>query len=210
MRIIVSFLLIIIGISLWALFDISDQNIYMGDTFPDTPPWHKNDPSQKIASIDVTALYFIPPDNRGSQYPDWEPTLDRYLSLLDDFHDLQFRGRSNINYYIHPDVVIGEKTSELYDSHIALHGSDDALQFLKAELTRRFFSPEGDMYNKDLVSTGDAYHVFVVLYEGRGASGGSNIAITSRSFLTDSNYKDISGSIFDTHLCRKCLMTTLC
>ena len=149
-------------------------------------PHYFKDPSQSIAKINLTAFYFVPKNKQDRAIANWQEVLEANLKKVQEFHNFQLQERSDFSYQIYPEIVIGEHENIFYDTDVTQHGNPEALRGIAEELKKRM------LFGKD---SGNEYRVALIMYEGVGASGGGNIALVSRVFLTDSRYGAVSSSI---------------
>lgn len=124
-----------------------------------------------IGKIKLAVFYAVPSDRINGIYGDWQGIANKSLAKISDFHKLQFRGRSEINYEIYPKPVILENGGSFYDSNN--NGNSQALMLVAEEIEKRVFKKDGDLFRKNFSIFGqDDYPVFGIIYEGFGAVGG--------------------------------------
>jgi len=150
-----------------------------------SPPYVYGNPGQSIEDIEIVALYFVPKDRQDAQISGWFELLLGSLQELQKFHELQFLGRSQIGYRIYPEPVIGEEGHATYDIPDLDHANPERLSALQREVAARI--------DKN-TTTGNAYRVFVVMYEGIGATGADQIALLSRVFFTEEKYQPLTDT----------------
>lgn len=142
-----------------------------------------NNPSQSIEDIEVIALYFIPKDK--TPILQWQGLLRTNLEKLREFHLLQFQGRSRISSTLYLEPVYGLEETLFYNTDVTEHGNPHALKKIIEELEAR----------KLIAQSSEPYQVVLIMYEGVGASGSDNVALISRTFLSEELYKHISSSL---------------
>lgn len=121
--------------------------------------YHNNEVS--IEKIRLLVFYAVPKDRTDQIYGDWRGVVDKALVKILVFHQLQLRGRSEINYEVYSKPVVLENNSSFYDSNN--NGNAQALKLIAEELEKRVFT-------KNSGQTG--YPVLGIIYEGPGAIGG--------------------------------------
>jgi hypothetical protein len=128
---------------------------------------------KSIADIKIFAFYAVPKNKVGQLEPHWK---DQFQAVLDDavkFHDLQFRGRSQLTYVIFPEPIVLENDDIFYDTTTTDGGNPHGLINISEEINRRILEKGGDLYREQFAKTGSSeYRVMGILYEGVGASGG--------------------------------------
>lgn len=182
---------LIFGALIWINFGVGVQTVHKEEVLKLAAPYIYNNPGQLIEDIEITALYFIPRNKTGQQIGNWKEILEENLKKLQEFHDLQFLGRSGISYRILDEPVAGNKNNLEYDTNSTQHGNPEGLRRIMAELEER------KLVRSDLDSSADSdiYRVVLILYEGVGASGSNNVALVSRTFYTDPQYQSVRGTI---------------
>lgn len=179
---------LIFGALSWINWGIGVSDIYSEKIAEPIAP-HLYDNSQRpIKNIKISALYFIPKNKVNQQKADWKIPLEDSLKKLQKFHYLQFQGRSAVSYEILDKPVIGFLDNIEYDSDFTQHGNPEGLRRISAELEGREIISRSDTNNS-------AYRVFLILYEGVGASGSENIALVSNIFMADSQYESVRATI---------------
>lgn len=176
----------------WINWGIGVSDIYSEKiTEPDIPHLYNN-PNQPIGNIKISALYFVPKNKVGQQKTDWKIYLEDSLKKLQKFHRLQFQGRSVVSYEIMDKPVVGFLDNIEYDTNFTQHGNPEGLRRISAELEeRKIIRGPTSLGRSDL----DSYQVFLILYEGVGASGSENIALVSNIFMADPQYESIRATI---------------
>ena len=136
------------------------------------PHVYKN-PNESIAQIHVEAWYVVPDNKVSSTDPDWYKEISDALATAAQFHQLQFGGRSMLNYDIFPQPVYLQNDNEAYDTTSTNDGNPHALINIGEEIERRVLQPGGDLYSAKFAATSTGeYNVMAIFYEGVGASGG--------------------------------------
>lgn len=154
------------------------------------------DPGRILGDIMVYAVYFVPENKKTLIAENWRGLLETNLVKLQVFHSLQFGGRSNIQYRIYPDPVVGMSESTAYDTDDTANGNSRALITIAQELEKRVFDSSGDRFRSDFVErSSNAYPVLMVLYEGVGASGGMIFESESESAGEIANKLGLSESV---------------
>lgn len=145
----------------------SEQFVEFGD------PHLYNDPARKIAKIKIAAFYFVPKNKTEELNENWKDILQGSLKKLHDFHSVQLQARSNIEYEIYPNPIIGFKNNIDYDTESTQAGNPQALLNISEELEKRVFKSSGDLYNSSFFNIdSDELPVLAIMYEGVGAVGG--------------------------------------
>ena len=178
----------------WINFGVGVETVYEEET-PKPAALHiYNDPGRSIENIEILALYFVPKNKTYQQIENWKEILEDNLKKLEEFHDLQFRGRSRISYKILDKLVTGNKINLEYATNVTQHGNPEGLRRISNELLYRL-SSQGDLYQPGLINKdSSAYKVILILYERVGASVGEDVALVSRTFFTDPQYSDIAAT----------------
>jgi hypothetical protein len=158
-------------------------------------PHHAKDRSQLIEHIDVVALYFVPKDRVGRTYLSWKEPLEKALGELTEFHRLQTAGKSSISFHVIPNPVIGERDAQIYDVPPVKHGNAEALFAVSSEIKKRVEHIDGDLYDPLIKADSGDYRVYILMYEGEGASGALNTALLSSSFFKNKSYENINSTI---------------
>ena len=114
-----------------------------------------------IEKIKLKVFYVVPKDRTGQIYKDWRSVIEKAMAKITDFHKLQFRGYSEINYEIHSKPVILENNGSFYDENNT--GNAKALKLIAEELEKRVLEKADKQSN---------YPVLGIIYEGFGAVGG--------------------------------------
>jgi len=141
-------------------------------------PHHFEREDVNIALVSVKALYFVPANKRDAIRANWREVLGKHLERLQEFHTLESAGRSALQFEIDSQPVIGREENTFYDSDVTQHGNPEALRRISKELE------EGGYFSE----ARDGYRVFLILYEGVGASGSENVALVSSAFLALPEY----------------------
>lgn len=182
---------------LYMYFWIGVPNIYQESPSPLTKLHIYRNPDVSIAKIDILAFYFVPKNRVESTLENWQEILEKNLKKLREFHSLQVQGGSRLVYKIYPEPIIGREDSRVYDTDITQHGNPEGLRRVARELEQRVFEKGGDRYEESFVKTdSDSYRVWMVMYEGVGASGSDNVAFVSSKFLVGEEYNDVASSLF--------------
>lgn len=130
-------------------------------------------PERSIEEIKIVAAYFVPRNKSEEKNDNWQIVLQRTLLKLQEFHVLQFQGKSRVAFEIYPEPIIGLKDSIEYDTEITQGGNPRALLKVAEELEDRVFGADGDLFRKNFGKFGgNVYPVLAIMYEGVGASGG--------------------------------------
>lgn len=75
---------------------------------PVDPP-HTYDGKHSIATIDLTAVYFVPKDRTPA--PDWKDRANYYLRRIEAFHRRELDGMSKLSAVLHPKPFTSTKTT---------------------------------------------------------------------------------------------------
>lgn len=128
---------------------------------------------KKIDKIKIFVFYFIPKNKTNQVVDNWHQILEKKLKMLQEFHALQFQGRSEVVFEIYPEPVVGLKDNLDYDTTVTQYGNPHALVNVSEEIEKRVFSEDGDLFRSDFsIAVSGVYPVLGVLYEGVGAIGG--------------------------------------
>ena len=187
---------IILGALIWINFGVGVPNIYSEKVKEPIPPHFYNNSQQSIKAIKIIALYFIPKNKISQQSANWKDSLEENLKKLQEFHNLQFQGRSIISYEILDKPVVGFLDNIEYDSDFTQHGNPEGLRRISAELEQRgIIKGPTSLARSDLDSLSGEYRVVLILYEGVGASGSENVALASNTFMTNPQYETTRATI---------------
>ena len=166
--------LILIFVALGAMYRyIGVPKIY-SEEYAELPTAHSyGDPTRAISEISINAFYFVPQNRAENIVPNWREILENNLQKLQEFHSVQFLGRSRVTYRIYPQPIIGFRDGILYDTEDTGGGNPQALRRVSEEIEKRVFDPKGDLYmtDFDVVQSG-TYPVLAIMYEGVGSIGG--------------------------------------
>jgi len=171
---IIGVLILIFGTLAAMYFGIAVPDIY-SEEFAELPiPHSYGDPSRPIPEISVAAFYFVPQNKQDNIDQNWRELLEDSLQKLQQFHEIQFLGRSRIKYDIYPKPVIGLRENISYDTDSTQYGNPQALRNVSEEIDKRIFDPKGDLFLSDFTPFyhEDAYPILAIMYEGVGAVGG--------------------------------------
>lgn len=168
--------------------------IYHDNQFSPRTLYFFDNPQKPINQINIVAVYFVPRDRQKDQINNWRDILEKNLSSLQKFHELQFQGHSNLSYSIYDSPITGEQDGKFYDTDDTNKGNPEALRQVAAEVERRLLTADGDLKNEKFnnqILKSD-YQTLIILYEGVGASGavGEPAALISRKYFsqTDDEY----------------------
>ena len=145
------------------------------------------DTTQPISNVHITAFYFVPKNKANVLFSDWHRILQENLETLVNFHKIQLQGLSTLTFDIYPEPIIGLAENLTYDTEMTQYGNPEALRRILPEIESRVSMTSVPQ---------NTYHVYYILYEGVGATGGENAALISRTFLSDEEYKVESSSLF--------------
>lgn len=142
-------------------------------------------PDESITEIHLTAVYFVPKDVFSAPVDQWHRLLEKELTRLQQFHAVQFRGRSIINFVIHPSVIRGVLPREAYDVDILQHDDPAVLRPIAGEVAQALQLE---------FNAGFPYHVLLVLFEGRGAGGSKHLSLIARDFFERADTREYAGT----------------
>ena len=162
MRNLVLVLALILGALVLMYFWVGVPTVYQEKIPEAGTPHLAYDQERLIKNIHISAFYFVPKNKINLKLAGWKEVLENNLKKLQAFHELQFRGRSHIEYSIYSEPVVGMEDNLKYDTESTEHGNQRALLSVAEELDRRSL----------VKREGDAYPVMFIMYEGVGASGG--------------------------------------
>ena len=158
----------------WLLFQSND---IPERTFTRAPHFYDN-PEIPIATVALTLLYVVPKDETlrisEDQVSNWVSLLDveKALSEIIRFHELQLEGSSRIVWRAVPRAIIGARTSAEYsDRGDTSGGNPAALLALREELTVRVQHSDIRLPEFAEPLSDDAFPVFVIIFEGVGGVG---------------------------------------
>ena len=155
---------------------------------------YKN-PTTVVENVRVFAFYAVPSDRAEAIYPGWRDLLFEALQRLSRFHEIQFVGKSHIQYDVFPEPIILDDEGGAYDAASPLDEHHVGLRRAFEEFERELTDPAGnDKVRKFLGTSRDQYRTLVFLYEGAGAYGKEGLAAISRRALTDSRYSAFGDS----------------
>lgn len=196
LRYLIGILLLIFGVLFWMYFWVGVPSVVPND-MPEPPALHfYGDTGRPLGEIMVYAVYFVPENKKALIAENWRGLLETNLAKLRAFHSVQFGGRSQTQYRIYPDPVVGMSESTAYDTDDTANGNPRALITIAQELEKRVFNSSGDRFRSDFAGRPiDAYPVMMVLYEGVGASGGMIFESESESAGEIANKLGLSESV---------------
>ena len=183
------------GVMLFIYFGIGRTAPEREQFPPLPPPHHARNTNQALKEINVRAVYFVPKGKVPIPENQWKENLLERFKLLKKFHALAFQGRSTLEYALYPTPITGLREHLFYDTNRTDDGNPEGLRSISEELESRLFSREGDLYDESFAKTA-GYRVLYIIYEGVGASGAEGVALLSRKFLTESEYKTERDSFF--------------
>src|SRR3989344_516242 len=156
-------------------------------------------PDVSIENVSLLVLYFVPKDRTERAISGWKEIIEPHLKELQEFHNIQFSGKSKISYEFYPQIIVGEKKGKEYEMNILDHSNPEAIIPVTEEISRRVLSVNGDLYiNKEKEASGGARQVYLVVFEGEGGSGNGNASLISRAYLTENGYEPF-GTTFLAH-----------
>jgi hypothetical protein len=167
--------LMIGGALAWMYFVVGVSETYSEGAIPIYKPHSAHDPETSIEHVDISAVYFVPKDKTPVPEREWKPQTEAVLKELAEFHNIQLRGTSKINYEIYPRAVMGEFNSITYNTETTDNGNPRALIAIGEELERRFFGRAniaGTNDVRDSAQAPNSYSILLIVYEGVGAAGG--------------------------------------
>lgn len=131
------------------------------------------DQSRDLSAIRIKIVYAIPFNQSGTINNDWQRLIKKSFDDVAEFHNIQFRGKSKINYDIYSEPLILERNDSYYSSESTAHGNLNALFSVSEEVERRLFKKSGDLHDEAFAGFSESeYPVLGVIYEGVGAVGG--------------------------------------
>ncbi len=196
LKYLIAVLLLIAGALVWMQLGIGVPRVYPQFSPPLPQPHLYDQPEMSITTIQIVAIYFVPKNKTANLFAEWRPVLESHLHKLQAFHALQFQGRSTILFDVYPKVIVGREDNRTYDTDVTQHGNPEALKSISQELEARVFEPGGDHYRPGGISQPVShYRVLLIIYEGVGAAGSDNVALFSRTFLSDPRYGSVGASI---------------
>jgi len=137
-----------------------------------SPHFYKNS-DVGIANIKIKMFYVVPKNRTSNIVTNWQNFIEEALAKTSKFHEIQFRGKSTIQYDIYPKPVILQESNQFYDTETTARGNPHALIAISEEIERRVFKKEGDLYDEKFAAAEKSeYPVLGLIYEGVGASGG--------------------------------------
>lgn len=191
----IAVLVVIFGILALIYLFVGVPPVYREEIPEIKTPHLYNNSAGTIARIKITAFYFIPKNKTDFIIEDWREVLEQNLRKLQQFHSLQFQGRSLIIYEIYPEPIFGREESVFYDTEITQFGNPQGLRNVASEIKERVFTPAGDLYRSDFAQKGEDFYSSVIMYEGVGASAGEDAAFISSTYLFNQEYKEFGTSV---------------
>jgi hypothetical protein len=176
----------IIGACAWIYYGVGASEVYPKQMTAASFKPHVFQALQDISVIKVQVFYFVPKNKKPSD--GWQEPLTAALKELQDFHALQFRGTSRIEYEIAATSTAGFESNLKYDTADTSEGNPAALLAIRDELISRGKANTNPMQK-------DGYHVTYIIYEGVGATGTTGYALLSKKFLTDRQYGTVASSL---------------
>ena len=157
-----------------------------------------NDSNSSIKNIHLTVFYFVPKDKSPISKDTWKEITDEHLKKLQNFHTVQFSGKSKITYTFCPVVLQGNKNTKDYE--LSSEDDDpDSLILIKKEIEERVFAKQGDLYLNYMAmkQSEPAFplpvkETYLIVFEGSGGAGKDDFSIISRAYLSDKAYEKYS------------------
>lgn len=163
-------------------------------------PHFFNDPDISIKNIKVKIVYFTPKNKTESIKESWREDISKTTGILSEFHNIQFKGGSKIEFDVFSEVVVGFHDDAFYNGDDTSFGNPNALLSSSLEIENRIFSENGDLYNSNFSKTKNEEHLVLgVIYNGVGAVSGMEMPKSERNehinqvFLVSDAY--ISGNV---------------
>lgn len=197
-NLILTFLFLVVSLTLITVF-VGVPKVNTLPVLSKVEPHMYENASSSLQKINITIFYFVPKDVVHKKITNWKELALHHVKDLQEFHNKQFLGTSEILYSFYPNEVIGLETTSEYES-LFEQSDRDALTPIKEELSRRFLFPTGDLYvkeNKDIHNPSNR-NVYLVILEGKGAAGNGDFALISRHYLTEKAYEE-TGTTFLAH-----------
>lgn len=196
LKYLVGVLVLVFGVLFWMYFWVGVPSVVPNGMLEPPALHFYGDTGRPLGDIMVYAVYFVPENKKALIAENWRGLLETNLAKLQAFHSVQFGGRSQIQYRIYPDPVIGLNESTAYDTNDTANGNPRALITIAQELEKRVFDSSGDRFRSDFAGhPHNAYPVLMVLYEGVGASGGMIFESESESAGEIANKLGLSESV---------------
>lgn len=141
----------------------------------------------KIPQIKLEVIYFVPADMvPRTQFSE---VLGKALADIQAFHLREFRGLSALRYVLYPEAVVGRETTVYYEEGGTARGNPDALPKIIAELGKRMYRVEGDLYKQSFATRkSEELPIKIIVYQGVGASSGVLSVIVSYDYFTKTGY----------------------
>jgi len=156
-----------------AVYDLLNQKKTPFSEFKEIAAHFYKNPSKNISVIRLKVFYAVPQNRVDKIAADWQIKIREVLEKAVQFHNLQFRGKSDLKYEIYPQPVILSRDNTFYDTDNTNKGNPRALIAVAEEIERRVLRPNGDLYNDHFAEKkAGEYPVMGLIYEGVGASGG--------------------------------------
>ncbi|MEK7629929.1 MAG: hypothetical protein AAB432_00900 [Patescibacteria group bacterium] len=154
--------LVFLSAILFFIFEKSWQDLFFDESKP-TAHFYR-DSSVPISDINLKVFYVVPANRTANILSNWREVIENNLAKVSAFHVLQFRGLSRLTYDIYPEIVILKNNEDIYNSKA---NGGTVIISIAEELSRRVFTPSGDLYNADSVPSGEnKYAVLGLVYEG--------------------------------------------
>lgn len=145
-------------------------------------------PSIPVDHIHINVFYVVPQQRKPAK--DWQSELSGSLKRINQFHQLQFLGRSSIMSHVHPDPIFldisypGGGDGMEADSVVALNESfKRAIKKLPAELL------------DETTGAPNEYGVTLLLFEGTLNAAQGRVFVFSRENFSDSRQRGYADSL---------------
>lgn len=192
-KIFITFSILIVGLVLSVLYVgvPTVETLVFTDT--NFPHFYENS-NTPILKVSVLIMYFVPKDRAKQSIDNWQEVVENNFKKLQDFHSVQFSGKSEITYEFFPKIIMGEKKGKEYELKTAGYSDKEMIFPISEEITRRVLTKGGDLYLEDKKIEEGERRVYFVVYEGEGGAGSGSFALLSRSYLTNKAFDFFSAS----------------
>ena len=144
-------------------------------------------PAVRISGIKLEVVYFVPKDQTADGQ--FYEKIKNGMAQAQAFHSREFKGLNPLRYSIYSAPVIGNEPSVFDEGDDTARGNPGAIKKLVAEIGRRVYNPEGDLYDAKFARRGAGeLPVRVFVYQGVGASSGVLSVIVAYDYFTKTNY----------------------
>ena len=187
LRVVGAFLFVLVALAGFYVLSVSQPTSGPASIGARSPHLYGS-PETSIKEISLVVIYLVPANKKP--FLGWEAYVKSRIADLEQFHESQFLGLSHLTTTYISSPVFGSKESTAYEIDAAHHTDATALEPVQEELARLNAAAAVP------AAPPGAYRAYLVILEGAGAAGSGDMAVISRSYLTD----PINGSFASTML----------